>query len=103
MLHSRAIADELIAPCREKLPGMTYLKAVIVGVVTGLLAAVLWVVGSVLWPLAGVMTLIHSGSGGIGTVSVGIDGAVLLVMLLGFIVGFAWTIKRSRERQSTFS
>lgn len=82
------------------LGAVTYLKAVIVGVVTGLLAAVLYVVGRLFLLLVGSMAF--SGSGGIGAVSVG-SGSATLVLLIGFIVGFAWTIKRSRQRQSTAS
>ena len=75
---------------------MMYLKAVIVGVVTGLLAPVLWVVGSLFLPIAGSMAF--SGSGGIGATSVG-SGSAMLALLLSFIIGFAWTIRRSQQRQ----
>jgi hypothetical protein len=39
-----------------------------------------------------------SGSGGIGATSVG-SGSAMLALLIGFIIGFAWTIRRSRQRQ----
>ena len=88
------------ASVSETLRDMTYVKAAIVGVLSGLLAAMLWVAGNLFWPLSGSMAF--SGSGGIGAVSVG-SGSAVLALLIGFVVGFAWTIKRVRQRRPTIS
>ena len=74
---------------------MTYLKAIVVGVATGLLAAVLWVVGMLLLPEW--LSMAFSGSGGIGAVSVG-SGSIALVLIVGFAAGFFWSIRRRKRR-----
>jgi hypothetical protein len=81
---------------RETLPAMTYLKAIVVGVATALLAAVLLVAGMFLLPALLSMAF-SSGSGGIGAVSIG-SGSAALVLIVGFAVGFFWTIRRRKRR-----
>jgi hypothetical protein len=81
---------------------LTYLKAVVVGMGTGMLAAVLWVSGALFLPMY-VARLICSlqtncGAGAVGA-SVG-SGSALLVALIGFAIGFWWIIRRARRRQS---
>ena len=74
-----------------------YAKAAAIGVTTGLLAAV--IVGSVVVGFGGVAA---TGGGGIAGVSVGIAEAVLLSLFIlvavGFVAGFTWTIRRARRR-----
>jgi hypothetical protein len=78
---------------------VVYLKAVAVGIGIGLLAAVLWVLGPLLLAfLALFVESARTGSGGVGGVSVD-SGSALLVALLGFSVGFYWTIRRARRRR----
>ncbi len=76
---------------------MTYLKAIIVGVATALLAAVLLVVGMFVLPAW--LSMAFSGSGGIGAVSVGSGAtALVLVLIVGFALGFFWTLRRRKRR-----
>jgi hypothetical protein len=74
---------------------MVYLKATAVGLCVAVLFAIVWFVGSIVLSL---MWLWWSqrgqGAAGIGAVSVGSDSA-LLAALVGFIVGFAWFVRRS--------
>lgn len=77
---------------------MIYVKAAAVGIVTGLLLAVLWTLAALLIPLS-VVFLSSSGSGGLGAVSVG-SGSTLLAAVVGFALGFAWWVRRSRRRRS---
>jgi hypothetical protein len=78
---------------------LTYLKAVVVGVGIGLLAVVLWVLAQIL-PLY--LESAGAGSGGIGAVAVS-SGSALLVALVGFAMGFWWTVRRARRRPTTIS
>ena len=78
---------------------MTYVKAVVVGLVT----AVLFVVGVACLELAFVVVRIsafnrsNAGSGGIGAVSVGIlDPVSLAALVSGFVLGFWWTVRRGK-------
>jgi hypothetical protein len=81
----------------------TYLKAVGVGIVTGLLAALLFVVGS--FVLTMTLMLYRSseaaGSAGIGAVSIGFSEPGLVLVLIaavaGFVFGFRRTIRRARR------
>ncbi len=74
---------------------MTYLKAIVVGVATALLATVLLFVGMFVLPAW--LSMAFSGSGGIGAVSIG-SISVALVLIVGFAVGFFWTIRRRKRR-----
>ena len=63
-----------------------YIKATALGVLVGLLAEALWVVGILFWAE-------HFS----GTIHVSVDARpVLLVALLGFVVAFLWTMRRAR-------
>jgi uncharacterized RDD family membrane protein YckC len=74
---------------------MTYLKAIVVGVATALLATVLLFVGMFVLPAW--LSMAFGGSGGIGAVSSG-SISVALVLIVGFAVGFFWTIRRRKRR-----
>lgn len=74
---------------------MVYLKATAVGVFVAVCFAVLWFVGAILlaimsqwWSQRG------QGAAGIGAVSVGF-GSALVAAIVGFVIGFAWSIRRS--------
>jgi hypothetical protein len=82
-----------------------YLKAVAVGVGTGLLALILWVLWELL-PLFVESARTWSsevGYGGIGAVSVGLSDSAVLVGFLGFVGGVCWTIWRARRRRSAIA
>jgi hypothetical protein len=77
---------------------MLYLKATVVGVLVGLLVAVLWVLGNVALPLYLAQLLSRFRDGGVGAVGgyVGSDSTTL-VAFIGFIAGFIWTVRRARR------
>jgi hypothetical protein len=82
---------------------LTYLKAVGVGVGIGLLAAVLWL-GALFLPPYGERLIcdLQNCGGGIGAPSVG-SWSTLLVALVGFAIGFYWTIQQAWRRRSAIS
>jgi hypothetical protein len=83
---------------------MLFLKALAVGVVSGLLLAVLWVLAALWLPLY-VDTLLsywRNEGGGVGASSVG-SGSALLAAIVGFAAGFYWTIRRARHQRSPIS
>jgi hypothetical protein len=64
-----------------------YIKATALGVLVGLLAEALWVVGILFWAE-------HFS----GTIHVSVNARpVLLVAFLGFVVGFFWKLRRTRH------
>ena len=78
---------------------MIDLKATAIGVVTGLVLAVLWVTAALWLPIYWEMALSsarHDFGGGAGS-SVG-SGSAMLAALVGFTAGFFWTIRRARRR-----
>jgi hypothetical protein len=83
---------------------MIFLKALAVGVVSGLLLAVLWVLAALWLPLYLDMFLSYwrNEGGGVGASSVG-SGSALLAAIIGFAVGFYWTVRRARHQRSPIS
>jgi hypothetical protein len=74
---------------------MVYLKATAVGVLGAALCAVLWFVGALALPLMWQMWAERDQrAAGIGAVSAG-SGAILLAALIGFVLSFAWVVRRS--------
>ena len=78
---------------------MIYLKALAVGVVTGLLLAVLWVIASLWLPVYFATVLSYLRNEGVGgaAASVG-SGSIMLAGLGGFAAGFGWAVRRERRR-----
>jgi hypothetical protein len=74
---------------------MVYLKAFLVGVVTAIVLAIaaIFVEGEIAVRLA----RLESRSGGIGSVSFGLV-SVAPAAFLGFVGGFYWTLRRSRQQ-----
>ena len=66
-----------------------YLKCALVGLVSGTVLAILWIVAHLVLPLLKMWT---SEQGGLGSTSVG-SGSTLLVWLIGFALGF-WLMWR---------
>jgi hypothetical protein len=81
-----------------------FLKALAVGVVSGLLLAVLWVLAALWLPLYVDMFLSYwrNEGGGVGASSVG-SGSALSAAIIGFAVGFYWTVRRARHQRSPIS
>jgi len=76
---------------------MMYLKASLVGLEAALVAATLWVVGSVFVPIyAAALIARVTGDGGAVGAYVGSE-SVLLVAGIGFAGGFLWTARRARR------
>jgi len=72
---------------------MPYVKATAVGVVAALIAPIVWVFSWIAVDLAAEWIRRApqgSGGGAVSTVNVG----VVLPMLLGFALGFVWTLRR---------
>ena len=85
---------------------MLYLKSVAAGIVTAVVASLVWILATLVLPVF--VPLLWSGfiddgtgSGGVGAVSVNfsVNSAwILVVALAGFGVGFWWTLRRVKTR-----
>ena len=77
---------------------MTYLKAICVGIVTGLFAAAGWLVVALLGPVAFEMSVARLRGDGVGAATgyVGSE-SVLIVGLAGFALGAIWNLRRTRR------
>jgi len=73
-----------------------YLKAVAVGLGTGILAAVLWIVLTVILPVEIQMAQHAKGYGGVGAVTFN-SIVPEAVFLLGFVLGCTGSLRRSRR------
>jgi hypothetical protein len=82
---------------------MRYLRAVVVGIAAAFLAAVMWLFAALIIPVFLTMVISGvsaSGSGGIGAVSVGVGDSTFVAAMVGFLVGFVWSIRKtSRPRE----
>jgi uncharacterized paraquat-inducible protein A len=79
---------------------MAYVKAIVVGVVTGLFTAVLWVFAALILPVwIGSWLASLRGDGVWGGAAVVDSGSMALAALIGFALGFGWTLRRERRRQ----
>jgi hypothetical protein len=74
---------------------MAYLKCVLAGGVSGVIAAVAWIAAQILFILPG--STVASGSGGLGAVSGGL-AEVVMPSVLGFALGFYLMLRRQRAR-----
>ena len=72
---------------------MTYLKATAVGIVTAIIFGAAWMWAALQLPIWWQMWQQRSQGAGAGAAMVG-SGSVLLAALIGFIVGFSWTMRR---------
>jgi hypothetical protein len=79
---------------------MIYVKATAVGIVSGLLLAIVWVLAAGWLPIFFWMFLTRNDSGGGGAGTVVGSGSALLAALIGFVTGFYWTVRRARRRLS---
>jgi len=75
---------------------MTYLKCALAGIVTGVMAGVLWVVLSA---FAAFHSVASSGAGGLGAVSFGL-AEMLIPGGVGFLLGFYLMLRRQRARSA---
>ena len=72
------------------------IKSVLVGLAVAILAMVLVPIAVLAWLH---FVIIGAGSGGIGAVSVGIIDMVFLPAIVGFALGFWWTMRRERRKR----
>ncbi len=72
---------------------MRFLKASAVGVVVAMVCGVVWTLAAMLFPIGWQMWQARNQGGGVGASSVG-SGSALLAALIGFVLGFAWTLRR---------
>jgi hypothetical protein len=78
---------------------MIYLKATAVGIVSGLLLAIAWVLAAVWLPILSARFLASlRNEGGVAASYVDSNSA-LLAALIGFVAGFYWTVRRARRRR----
>jgi hypothetical protein len=80
---------------------MIYFKAFVIGLATACVACLLWILVTVVLPLAVPLLrsrVIDDGTGavGVGFVSVS-SGSILLVCVAGFVAGCWWTLRRPRR------
>jgi hypothetical protein len=77
---------------------MIYLKSFLVGVVAAIVASAVWIVVAFVIPVVGPFLLAKlSGDYSGGSVAVIGSGSILVAALVGFAVGFAWTLRRGRQ------
>jgi hypothetical protein len=77
---------------------MMYVKAAAIGILSGLLFAVVWVAAALWLPIYGQMFLSQMrNEGGVAAAYVG-SGSAMLAALIGFTAGFSWTVRRARRR-----
>jgi hypothetical protein len=75
---------------------MRYFKSVVVGLVTALIASVIWVLFREMATRVEISRQIAaSGGSGIGAVVVVTEASVLAAALMGFVVGFFWNFRRA--------
>ena len=75
-----------------------YLKAAAAGTAFGLLFAMAWVFVSIGLPIVAAIVLSIGGSGGVGGAGGIVDEiSTLLVAAGGFVLGFLWSLRRSRQ------
>ena len=78
---------------------MIYVKATAVGIVSGLILAIVWVLAAVSLPiLSGIFLASLKNDGGVAASYVDSSSA-LLAAFIGFVAGFLWTMRRARQRQ----
>jgi hypothetical protein len=78
---------------------MIYVKATAVGIVSGLILAIVWVLAAVSLPiLSGIFLASLKNDGGVAASYVDSSSA-LLAAFIGFFAGFLWTMRRARQRQ----
>ena len=75
---------------------MTYVKALVVGIATALLFAIAWGWAAIQLPIWWQMWR-HPESG-LASSYVG-SGSILLAALIGFVIGFVWSIRRALRRR----
>jgi len=78
---------------------MIYVKATAIGIVSGLILAIVWVLAAVSLPiLSGIFLASLKNDGGVAASYVDSSSA-LLAAFIGFVAGFLWTMRRARQRQ----
>ena len=78
---------------------MIYLQSILVGLITAVVASLLWIVAVFVLPIV-IPFLISriTNSGGVGFASVG-SGSILAAGLVGFVIGFYWQFRRLSKRR----
>jgi hypothetical protein len=80
---------------------MVYLKCVLTGLTAAVAAAAIWIVVTLVLPIAAPFLLSRmTGTGGAAGAFVTSD-STLAVALVGFVAGFYWKLRRERTSGST--
>ena len=80
---------------------MIYVKALIVGAVSGLLLAVLWVFTALWLPVNIAILRSYWQNEGIGGASATVgSGSIILAGLVGFAAGSGWSLRRESRRHN---
>ena len=77
---------------------MIWIKAVLFGLAGAILATVAVLIAMIAWMVG--VNVGAAGSGGIGFVAIGIIPIVLLPAIVGFALGFSWTMRRERKKRA---
>jgi hypothetical protein len=79
---------------------VTYLKATAVGIVTAIIFSAAWTWAALQLPIWWQMWQQRNQGGGVDTSRVD-SSSILLAALIGFILGFAWILRRASNRPIT--
>ena len=73
---------------------MTYLTSALVGIAAAVAASVIWIVATLVLPMAApfLVSRTFGAGGGGGTVG---SGSILIAAIIGFISGFYWQFRRA--------
>jgi len=79
---------------------MIYIKCVLAGLVAAIAAAIIWLVGVIVVPLAAARAVgwLFGAGGGVGAFVT--SDQLLIVAFVGFVFGFTWAFRRARRRAS---
>ena len=78
---------------------MTYFKCTLVGIVTALVASVIWAAATLVLPIAApfLISRVLGTDGAVGAGAAAGSGSIMFAGLVGFIAGFYWQFRRANK------